>query len=114
MVQFSLDVSNQESRWKITSLGFVLVGVIGAIFAFIQLEAYLASGLLLLVAVAGVSLLLEMQKAYSIILLIVGILALVFAVIGYLNRGFATLTILYVLLAIVSIVRERQAYQVLE
>lgn len=107
-------MSSRELRWNVASLGLIIVGVIGAIFASLQLGAYLASGLLLLVAAAGAFLLFQMVKAYSIALLIVGGLALIFAVIGYLNRGFATLTILYALLALVGIIRGGQAYQALE
>lgn len=108
------NMSSQESRWNVASLVLIVVGVFGAIFAFLQSGAYLASGLLLLVAVAGAFLLFQRVKAYSTTLLIVGGIALVFAVLGYLNHGFVTLTILYVLLAIVGIVRGVQAYQTLE
>ncbi|WP_229871419.1 hypothetical protein [Halarchaeum grantii] len=104
-------MSNQELRWNLTSVGLILVGLLGAIYTVVQLGAYLASGLLLLVAVAGAFLLLQRQKAYSITLLIAGVLSLIFAVVGYLNQGFVTLTILYVLLAIVGIIRGGQAYR---
>jgi O-antigen ligase len=108
------DVSNQELRWNLASIGLVIVGFLGAIYAFLRLGAFLAGGLFLLVAVAGVFSLLQMQKAYSVALLIVGILAFVFAILGYLNRGLVTLTILYILLAIVGIVRGGQAYRATE
>ncbi|GGL45203.1 hypothetical protein GCM10009037_30780 [Halarchaeum grantii] len=107
-------MTTQDLRWNIASLGLIVAGVVGAVLTSLQLGAYLASGLLLLVAIAGVLLLLQKQKAYSVVLLVSGILALIFAAVGYLNQGFTTLTILYVLLAIVGLIRGGQALSQVE
>lgn len=107
-------MEEQNARWNIASVGLTLVGAVGALLTFLQLEAYLATGLLLLVTTAGALLLLKKQKAYAVTMLAVGVLGLAFAIVGYLNQGFATLTVLYLLLGVAGGIRGSQAYRATE
>ena len=101
-------------RWRVSGVGFVGVGAVGAAFSFLRLDATLAAGLFALIAAAGGFLPAQRRKAYSVTLLAVGVLALGFGVVGYLTRGFATLTALYLLLGVVGAARGVQAYRAID
>ncbi|RLM49205.1 hypothetical protein DVK06_16240 [Halorubrum sp. Atlit-28R] len=108
------NVIDQELRRNLCRVGIIVVAFFGAIFVSVFLNSYALSGLFSLVAVAGVFLLLELQKAYSITMIVVGVLALTFAVLGYLNLGLVNMPVLYALLAVLGIVRGGQAYRATE
>ncbi|WP_199719612.1 hypothetical protein [Halorubrum sp. Atlit-26R] len=105
---------DQELRRNLFRVGIIVVAFFGAIFVSVFLNSYALSGLFSLVAVAGVFLLLELQKAYSITMIVVGVLALAFAVLGYLNLSLVNMPVLYALLAVLGIVRGGQAYRATE
>ncbi|RLM62499.1 hypothetical protein DVK07_18845 [Halorubrum sp. Atlit-26R] len=109
-----LNVIDQELRRNLFRVGIIVVAFFGAIFVSVFLNSYALSGLFSLVAVAGVFLLLELQKAYSITMIVVGVLALAFAVLGYLNLSLVNMPVLYALLAVLGIVRGGQAYRATE
>jgi hypothetical protein len=110
----SLNVIDQELRRNLCRVGIIIIAFFGAVFVFVYLNSYFLSSLFSLVAVAGVFLLLNLQKAYSVIMIVVGILALSFAVLGYLNLGLVDMPVLYALLAVLGIVRGGQAYRATE
>ena len=110
----SLNVIDQELRRNLCRVGIIVVAFFGAVFVSIYLNSYFLSSLFSLVAVAGVFLLLNLQKAYSVIMIVVGVLALAFAVLGYLNLGLVNMPVLYALLAVLGIVRGGQAYRATE
>jgi len=110
----SLNVINQELQRNLYRVGFIVVAFFGAVFVSVYLDSYVLSSLFSLFAVAGVFLLLKLQKAYSVIMMAVGVLALVFTVLGYLNLGLVNMTVLYALLAVLGIVRGGQAYRATE
>ncbi|WP_241686281.1 hypothetical protein [Halorubrum amylolyticum] len=105
---------DQELRRNLCRVGIIVVAFFGAVFLFVYLNSYFLSSLFSLVAVAGVFLLLNLQKAYSVIMIVVGVLALAFAVLGYLNLGLVNMPVLYALLAVLGIVRGGQAYRATE
>jgi hypothetical protein len=109
-----LNVIDQELRRNLFRVGIIVVAFFGAIFVSVFLNSYALSGLFSLVAVAGVFLLLELRKAYSITMIVVGVLALAFAVLGYLNLSLVNMPVLYALLAVLGIVRGGQAYRATE
>lgn len=102
---------NPELRMNLSRLGLVIFGFIGSVLVFVGLNEYVLGTLFSLIAGAGVFLLLEMKKIYSIIMIIVGIIALLFTILNYLDHGIVALTILYTLITILGIVRGSQAYQ---
>lgn len=110
----SLNVIDQELRRNLCRVGIIVVAFFGAVFVSIYLNSYFLSSLFSLVAVAGVFLLLNLQKAYSVIMIVVGVLALAFAVLGYLNLGLVNMPVLYAFLAVLGIVRGGQAYRATE
>ena len=112
--QNPFNVIDQELRRNLFRVGIIVVAFFGAVFVSVFLDSYALSGLFSLVAVAGVFLLLELQKAYSITMIVVGVLALAFAVLGYLNLGLVNMPVLYALLAVLGIVRGGQAYRATE
>ena len=89
------------------------MALLGAIFvyAFFQRGAYPLSGLLSVVAVAGVCLIARRLRAYSLVMLLVGVLALAFAVLGALDRGLTDLVVPYLFFAFLGLVRGGQAYR---
>jgi hypothetical protein len=109
--QNRFNVIDQELRRNLFRVGIIVVAFFGAVFVSVFLDSYALSGLFSLVAVAGVFLLLELQKAYSITMIVVGVLALAFAVLGYLSLGLVNMPVLYALLAVLGIVRGGQAYR---
>lgn len=108
------NVIDQELRRNLCRVGIIVVAFFGAVFVSVYLDSYALSGLFSLVAVAGVFLLLELRKAYSITMIVVGVLALAFTVLGYLNLGLVNMPVLYALLAVLGIVRGGQAYRATE
>ena len=112
--QNPFNVIDQELRRNLFRVGIIVVAFFGAVFVSVFLDSYALSGLFSLVAVAGVFLLLELRKAYSITMIVVGVLALAFAVLGYLNLGLVNMPVLYALLAVLGIVRGGQAYRATE
>ena len=107
-------VIDRELRRNLFRVGIVVVAFLGAVFVSVFLDSYALSGLFSLVAVAGVFLLVELQRAYSVAMIVVGVLALAFAVLGYLNLGLVDTPVLYALLAVLGIVRGGQAYRATE
>ena len=110
----SLNVIDQELRRNLYRVGIIVVAFVGVVFVSVYLDSYFLSSLFSLVAVAGVFLLLNFQKAYSVIMIVVGVLSLAFAVLGYLNLGLVNMPVLYALLAVLGIVRGGQAYRATE
>ena len=110
----SLNVIDQELRRNFCRVGLIVVAFVGAVFVSVYLDSYFLSALFSLIAVAGVFLLLEFQKVYSVIMIVVGVLSLAFAVLGYLNLGRVNMPVLYALLAVLGIVRGGQAYRATE
>lgn len=100
-----------ELRMRLSRIGVVIFGFIGSVLVFVGLNEYVLGTLFSLIAGAGVFLLLEMKKMCSIIMIIVGIVALLFTILNYLDHGIVALTILYALITILGIVRGSQAYQ---
>ncbi len=109
-----LNVIDQELRRNLCRVGLIVVAFFGAVFVSVYLDSYVLSSLFSLIAVAGGFLLLKLQKAYSVIMIAVGVLALAFTVLGYLNLGLVNMPVLYALLAVVGIVRGSQAYRATE
>ncbi|WP_206424406.1 hypothetical protein [Halorubrum sp. CSM-61] len=105
---------DQELRRNLCRVGLIVVAFFGAVFVSVYLDSYVLSSLFSLIAVAGGFLLLKLQKAYSVIMIAVGVLALAFTVLGYLNLGLVNMPVLYALLAVVGIVRGSQAYRATE
>ena len=110
----SLNVIDQELRRNLYRVGLIVVAFFGAVFVSVFLDSYFLSALFSLIAVAGVFLLLKFQKVFSVIMIVVGVLSLAFAVLGYLNLGFVNMPVLYALLAVLGIVRGGQAYRATE
>ena len=89
------------------------MALFGAIFVytFSQRAAYPLGSLFSLVGVAGVCLIARRLRAYSLVMLLVGVLALAFAVLSALNWGLGTLFVLHLFLALLGLVRGGQAYR---
>ena len=106
-------MSNQGLRLDRTSVGLTVVALFGAIFVytFFQRAAYPLGSLFSLVGVAGVCLIARRLRAYSLVMLLVGVLALAFAVLSALNWGLGTLFVLHLFLALLGLVRGGQAYR---
>lgn len=102
---------SEDLRWRLSGGGLVVIGIAVSILSYLQLGAPLASVLFVLVAVAGILMLLRRVQPYAVTLTAVGILALLSGVLGYLQEGVVALTAVYLILGIVGTIQGVQAYR---
>jgi hypothetical protein len=82
-----------------------VTGLFGAPLVYLEVGALVLATILLLGGVAGAFMLVQDQRGYSMTLFLLGMLALAGALVGLMNRGSATLTLVYVVLGAVGLVR---------
>lgn len=109
-------MSNQGLRLDRTSVGVTVVGLLGGVvvYGFDWPAAYPLGSLISLFGVAGVCLIARRLRACALVMLLVGVLALAFAVLSALNWGLGQLVISYLFLAFLGLVRGGQAYRATE